>query len=104
MLQVNGIPVRSAEIVYQDMAGQLRVPVELLPSGQVWELLEQRVELHTRTELPGILTDPESTWECDFCALHSACERLHGGPVGAASLKAQVSERTEAQVLKELGF
>lgn len=100
MLQENGIPVRSAEIVYQDMGGQLRVPIELLPIEQVWALLEQRVALHTQAELPAIITDPEQAWECDFCAARSACESLHGGPVG----KALAAEQSEAQILKELGY
>ena len=100
MLRENGIPVHTAEIVYQDMAGQLRIPVELLPAEQVWALVEQRVAVHTQAELPGILTDPDQNWECDFCPARSACESLHGGPVG----KALVAEQNEAQILKELGY
>ncbi len=97
ILRENGIPVHTAEIVYQDMAGQLRIPVELLSAEQVWALLEQRVAVHTQAELPGILTDPDQGWECDFCPVRSVCESLHGGPVG----KAMVSEQNEAQILKE---
>ena len=104
MLRENGIPIQTAEIIYQDMAGQLRVPVELLPTAEVWALLEQRVAEHTQAGLPGIITDAEQTWECDYCALRSACEALHGGPVGAVLLKAQAAEQNEAQLLKELGY
>ena len=100
MLRENGIPVNSAEIVYQDMAGQLRIPVELLPAEQVWALVEQRVAAHTQAELPGVITDPDQSWECDYCPSRSACESLHGGPVG----KSLVAEQNEAQVLKELGY
>ncbi len=100
MLRENGIPVQTAEIVYQDMAGQLRIPVDLLPAEQVWALLEERVTLHTQPELPGIITDPEQAWSCDFCEVRSVCESLHGSPVG----KGQINEQTEALILKELGF
>ncbi len=34
MLRENGISVQTAEIVYQDMAGQLRIPVDLCPPNR----------------------------------------------------------------------
>ncbi len=80
----SGIAIEMAEICYQDMATQLRVPVDLLPLDEARALLEQRVALFTQGELPNILTDPDDLWECDWCPVRARCEELHGGPVGKA--------------------
>ncbi len=82
LLWENGIEIETAEIVYQDMRTQLRVPVELLPLDEARALLEARLEPLTQPDLPDILTSPEDLWECDFCPVRAACENLHGGPVG----------------------
>lgn len=86
LLWENGIEVRSAEIVYQDMAEQVRIPVDLWPLERARALLEARLALHLTEDLPGIVTDPEDVWECDWCPVRAACEALHGGPVGRAAL------------------
>ena len=87
LLVENGIPVDTAEIIYQDMAAQLRLPVELLPLDAARALLRERVNLHIQPDLPGILTDPGDLWACDYCPVRDVCEELHGGPVGKAMLK-----------------
>lgn len=88
LLWENGIEVETAEIVYQSMSEQVRIPVDLLPIPEARALLEARVARHTCEGLPGVLTDPGEVWECDWCALRSRCEALHGGPVGKAALEA----------------
>jgi hypothetical protein len=87
LLHENGIDIATAEIVYMDMATQLRVPVELMSLDEAQTLLKQRLSLFLKDELPGVLTDPEEVWLCDFCPVRSACEALHGGPVGKAMSK-----------------
>ncbi len=58
LLWENGIELENGEIVYQDMAEQLRIPVDLLTIAQTTALLESRVALHTQEDLPGILSNP----------------------------------------------
>ncbi|MEW5869099.1 MAG: hypothetical protein AB1894_07485 [Chloroflexota bacterium] len=82
LLGENDVPVERAQVIYQDMAQQLPIDVELLPVNETLSLLQQRLALFTALDLPPVLTDPEQTWECDFCPVRGACERLHGGPVG----------------------
>lgn len=82
LLWENGLEVDTAEIVYQDMRQQLRLPVNLMSLSEARTLLEIRVEQHTQPDLPGVLTAPEELWECDYCPVRSECERLHGAPVG----------------------
>ena len=93
----NGIAIDTAEILYMDMAEQLRVPVDLLSIDDARVLLEERAALYRQPDLPGILTDPGDQWECDFCPVRAACapggpptpqcgvgngQELYGGPVG----------------------
>jgi hypothetical protein len=82
----NGVEVKSGEIVYQDMAEQLRVKVELLPADGCIELLERRAAVALDPNLPDILRDPDGAWECDYCPVRVPCERIYGGPVGKAAL------------------
>lgn len=84
LLHENGIDITTAELVYMDMATQLRLPVELLSLDEARALLKERLSLFLQDELPGVLVDPGEVWACDFCAVRSACETLHGGPVGKA--------------------
>ena len=82
ILWENGLEVDTAEIVYQDMRQQLRLPADMLSLADARTLLEARLRLHQQTKLPGILTDSNDVWECDFCPVRAACERVHGSPVG----------------------
>ncbi len=82
LLAENDVPVEQAQVIYQDMAQQLPIDVALLPMDATLALLQQRLALLTHPDLPPVLSDPELLWECDFCAVRGACERLHGGPVG----------------------
>lgn len=84
LLAENGIQVESAEIVYQDMSAQLRVPVDLMPRDEAIELLQNRLRLHLQPNIPEVLTNPTDLWECDFCPVRSPCEMMYGGPVGKA--------------------
>jgi hypothetical protein len=81
LLHECGIEVNTAEIIYMDMERQLRLPVELLPPHEAQSLLEARLALFLAPDMPAIL-GREAIWECDYCPVRAACERLHGGPVG----------------------
>lgn len=87
LLEENGYPVETAEIIYQDMERQVRVPVELLAREAAWALLEARLALFVAPGLPDVVRDPEALWECDFCPVRAACEHRHGGPVGRAGAR-----------------
>jgi hypothetical protein len=100
LLAENGIEVSSAEIVYQSMAEQLRIPIRLMPVSESRELVESLVALHAQENLPGIITDPDRAWECDWCPVRMKCEELNGGPVakealeeGVASIKQETGAR-----------
>ena len=86
LLWENGLACDTAEIVYQSMSEQLRLPVDLLPLDATRALLEERQALHAQPGLPDVLSDPDELWECSFCAVRETCERLHGAPVGKDAL------------------
>jgi hypothetical protein len=79
-------PIVAAELVYQDMSEQKRIPVDLLPRSERLELLKGRLALHIQTELPNILTNPSELWQCDFCPVRQICSGLFGAPVGKEML------------------
>jgi CRISPR/Cas system-associated exonuclease Cas4 (RecB family) len=85
ILHENGLDIETAEIVYQDMRQQLRIPVELMPLAEARAFLRERLALFAQAELPGVLITPDELWECDYCPVRAACEKLHGGPVGKNS-------------------
>jgi hypothetical protein len=89
LLAENGIRVDSGEIVYQDMEGQLRLPVDLLALDAAEALLEARAGLYFQPDLPEVLTHPADRWECDYCPVRTACETQHGGPVGRATTEVE---------------
>lgn len=82
LLWENGLEVDTAEIVYQDMRRQRRLPATLLPLADAHSLLTERVRQHQSPTLPPILTAPEDLWECDYCPVRAACEREHGQASG----------------------
>jgi len=91
LLAENGIEVQTAEIVYQDMATQLRVAVDLLPREQAVALAQSRLRFHLQADIPDVLTAPEDLWECDYCPVRRQCEMMYGGPVGGPVGKAGLS-------------
>lgn len=82
LLWENGVEVDTAEIIYQDMRQQLRVPVELLSLSEARALLEARLTEHTQPNLPDVLHDLDDIWQCAFCPVRAACEYQHGAPMG----------------------
>jgi CRISPR/Cas system-associated exonuclease Cas4 (RecB family) len=90
LLAENGIEVSSAEIVYQDMSEQVRIPIQMMPLSETRTLLEFLVAEHTQEDLPGIIIDPDKAWECDWCASRDKCEELYGGLVGKVALESKV--------------
>jgi hypothetical protein len=77
ILWENGIEVETAELVYMDMQQQLRLPVELCSLVEARAQLEARLALHRQVSLPTVLTNPGDLWECDYCPVRAACERLN---------------------------
>lgn len=82
LLGENDVLIDCAQIIYQDMAQQLPITVELLPAGETLAMLQERLALFTAPDLPPVLSDPDQAWECDFCPVRGVCESLNGGPVG----------------------
>jgi len=75
LLEENGIDIDTAEIVYQDMSRQVRVPVALMPRDAAWAMLESRLALFHTGKLPAPI-DPASreAWQCDYCPVRQACQ------------------------------
>jgi hypothetical protein len=74
LLRENGIPVKTAEIVYQDMSEQLRIPIDLLPTEEVYRLAVAALTELLGEELPAPL--PDDAWECDYCPVRAICKSL----------------------------
>lgn len=71
-------PVSGGEVAY---LGLLRCPV--LPDvDTALALLKRRLAALLSPDLPSILIDKESVWECGYCPVRETCQQLHGGPVG----------------------
>jgi len=82
LLAENGVDIRTAEIVYLDMTGQQRMPVNLddLARTRCW--VRERLALFTGWAVPEVLTRPDDLWECSYCPVRGLCEERHGQPVG----------------------
>jgi hypothetical protein len=81
LLIENDLPVERGQIIYQDMAQQLPIDVDLLPLDETLTLLQERLALFTQPDLPPVIADPDELWTCDYCPVRSVCESLHGAPV-----------------------
>ncbi|MGB7537768.1 MAG: hypothetical protein WBM17_04445 [Anaerolineales bacterium] len=86
LMYENGVEVNSGEIVYQDMSEQLRIRVDMMPVNDCFALMAERASIAMDPVLPDIIRDVDSAWECDYCPVRNACERIHGGPVGKGAL------------------
>lgn len=73
LLHRHGLTVETAEITYQDMDTQVRVPVDLLPLDDAERYLRERVTLAIQSDLPSVLTAPDEVWECGYCAVSAVC-------------------------------
>ena len=82
LMAENDVHIERALIVYQDMREQLPIEVALLPLDETLALLQSRLEVFTAPDLPPVLSEPEEVWQCSYCPVRGACERLHGAPVG----------------------
>ncbi len=75
LLSENGMEINTAEIVYQDMAEQVRLPIDLIPLEDAYAYLVRRVAIHSSPTLP----DVEESWECDYCPVRSTCDGIRSG-------------------------
>jgi hypothetical protein len=74
ILAQHNIPIRTGEIVYLDMGGMIRAPVEIWPIGQTAELVEGAYNALLAETLPDRITDPDDLWECGYCPVRRICE------------------------------
>lgn len=73
-----------AQIAYLSQKGVVRCDVQL-DRAAVMALLKLRLTALLSNNLPPVIDEVDELWRCDFCAVRTHCEQLHGGPVGKAS-------------------
>ncbi len=79
LLARNGIEVRTAEIVYLDMAGVKRIAVDLWSLDHTAEWIARRLPALTAPQLPSPLAaNDDGAWQCKFCPVADVCHRLAG--------------------------
>jgi len=77
ILEQNGISIRTAEIVYMDMSGVLRVPVEIWPLAETERLVTERIRCLQDSWIPdGIYDDEEQNWQCRYCVVSAICASM----------------------------
>ena len=74
ILAQHGIAIHTGEIVYFDMGGMIRAPVEIWPVTRTAELVEGAYNALLVEDLPEMITDPEEQWQCNFCPVRRICE------------------------------
>lgn len=101
MLEENGVPIYTAEVVYQDMERQKRILVSAAElekrKAEVQDYLERVLPLFAQAEIPTEADVPaRAKWQCEkYCVVSEQCrERLN----------IPVSEQTAAESIKELGY
>lgn len=73
-----------AQIAYLSQKGVVRCDVQL-DRAAAMALLKLRLTALLSNNLPPVIDEVDKLWRCDFCAVRTHCEQLHGGPVGKAS-------------------
>lgn len=77
LLAKNGIAIETAEIVYLDMSGVLRLPVELESLDDVEQFAIERLAILNSEDTPdGVYDDDDAKWECGYCDVVSVCEGM----------------------------
>ena len=84
MLEENGVPIYTAEVVYQDMERQKRILVPAAElekrKAEVQDYLERTLPLFTQAEIPVEADVPaRAKWQCEkYCVVSEQCrERLN---------------------------
>ena len=80
----HGIAIHTGEIVYLDMGGMIRAPVEIWPVTRTTELVEGSYNALLAEELPEPITDPEEQWQCGYCPVSHACKQQEASYARAA--------------------
>ena len=79
LLDANGVPVDTGEIVYLDMASVKRVPVDLWPVQQTHAWIEERISRLQTPDLPAPLAkDADDAWQCRYCPVVEPCRQEPG--------------------------
>lgn len=74
ILVQHDIAIHSGEIIYLDMGGMIRAPVEIWPMIRTADLVEQAYNALLANGLPDKITDPDALWECGYCPVRRICE------------------------------
>lgn len=74
-----------AQVMYFPDKVPVRCPVSLERDATM-TLLKTALAALIASDLPPVLSDTDELWRCDFCPVRTVCERIHGGPVGKATL------------------
>ncbi|MBN1936763.1 MAG: hypothetical protein JW934_19030 [Anaerolineae bacterium] len=78
ILAQHDIAIRSGEIIYLDMGGMIRAPVEIRPLDETAAMIERAYNVLLNDVLPDKISDPDETWQCDFCPARRICDKLQG--------------------------
>ncbi len=83
ILADNGKPVTGAEIVYMDMASQVRVPVDLPSYDDTLWWLQKRMAEFAALAVPPAKDEPD--WECRFCPVNDICQQMKNAEAEVAA-------------------
>jgi CRISPR/Cas system-associated exonuclease Cas4 (RecB family) len=74
ILAQHDIAIRTGEIIYLDMGGMIRAPVEIWTMTRTAELVEQAYNALLAKTLPDRITNLEDQWQCNYCPVRRICE------------------------------
>jgi hypothetical protein len=75
-----------AQIVYFTEKDPVRCAVKLNRDSAM-AFLKSALARLIAVDLPPVLSDVDELWRCDYCPVRTACEQLHGKPVGKVGLE-----------------
>ena len=105
MLEENGVPIYTAEVVYQDMDRQKRIHVSTEElekrKAEVQDYLERTLPLFTQAEIPAEADVPaRAKWQCEkYCVVADQCQAYQ-----SERISIPVSEQTAEESIMELGY
>jgi CRISPR/Cas system-associated exonuclease Cas4 (RecB family) len=77
ILAQNGTRIDTAEIVYLDMSGVLRLRVDLWPLHATGQMAADRIRHLQESWIPaGVYDDEEENWQCRYCPLVDVCTEI----------------------------
>ena len=77
ILAQNGTRIDTAEIVYLDMSGVLRLRVDLWPLHATGQMAADRIRHLQASWVPaGVYDDEEENWQCRYCPIVDVCTEI----------------------------